>query len=211
MKIEMLAVGELGTNCYFLINEDNNNLIVVDPGGNGDRLAERINSNNLTLSAILLTHGHCDHTDGIEDLRAGISYPVEVYALKDEEETLLNPSINMSVNMGWGSKTYPADKYLNDGDTLTIGGMTFEVIATPGHTKGGCCYYFRDDNLLLSGDTLFAQSIGRTDFPGGSMEVLSDSIKNRLYTLPDDTDVLPGHMGATTIGREKVSNMFVRP
>lgn len=210
MKLAQYVVGMVATNCYFAINEETNEVIVVDPGDNGDKLAEEIKKNSLKPVAILLTHGHCDHTNGIEGLKAEIGDSgLKAYALLEEKELLEEPKLNQSKYMGYGKKSYPADCYIKDGDELTLAGMSFKVIATPGHTPGGCCYYFENDNILFSGDTLFCQSVGRTDFPGGSMSELMSSIKDKLFLLPDDTVVLPGHNSHTTIGDEKVYNPFV--
>lgn len=210
MKIERLLVGELGTNAYFLENEDTRELLVVDPGGNGRELAQRINDKGFTALGILLTHGHYDHTDGIEELNKNLTSPVKVYALDKEAELLENPAFNLSGSFGFNGKSYIANEFFRDGEEVEIGSFKFKVIATPGHTKGSCCFYFPEDGILISGDTLFDRSVGRTDFPGGSMTELVNSIKEKLFTLPDDTEVLPGHMGITTIGDEKAGNMFVR-
>lgn len=206
----MLSVGDLGTNCFLLINEDTKELLVVDPGGQGKRLAERITDHGFTTKGILLTHGHFDHTDGMGDLKASLPNPVKAYALDKEEKLLEDPSLNLSGGFGIGGRSYKADEFFRDGETVTLAGLTFKVIATPGHTPGSCCFYFEEDGVLISGDTLFEQSVGRTDFPGGSMKALVSSIKEKLFVLPDETLVLPGHMGTTTIGDEKQGNMFVR-
>ena len=132
------------------------------------------------------------------------------YALDEELEVLSDPRLNMSSSVGLGDKKYFVDDTFTDGQEVDLAGLSFKVIATPGHTPGGCCYYFEKNRVLISGDTLFHDSVGRTDFPGGNMEELLSSIKNRLYILPDDTRVLPGHMGTTEIGHEKAYNMFVR-
>lgn len=209
MKVEVLQAGLLGTNCYILINEDTKECIVVDPGGDGDKIAETLLNDDLKMVAILLTHGHCDHAGGLEDLKKKNPDAVS-YALDLEKETLSDYKINMSRDVGYGKQSYSVDEYLEDGKNYTIAGMSFTVFSTPGHTKGGCCYYFKEDNILVSGDVLFKGSVGRSDFPGGSFDELIDSIKTKLFVLPDDTVVLPGHMAATTIGYEKENNMFVR-
>lgn len=210
MIIERLLVGELGTNAYFLENEDTKELLVVDPGGNGRELAQRIKDKGFTTLGILLTHGHYDHTDGIEELNKNLTSTVKVYALDKEAELLENPSFNLSSSFGYGGKSYIANEFFRDGEEVEFGSFKFKVIATPGHTKGSCCFYFPDEGILISGDTLFERSVGRTDFPGGSMTELVNSIKEKLFVLPDETQVLPGHMGTTTIGDEKTGNMFIR-
>lgn len=210
MEVKQFIAGMVSTNCYFLTNEKTNETIIVDPGDNGKELAAQIKEFRLIPVAIILTHGHCDHTEGIEEFRKTLSeYDIPVYALDKEKEMLESPKLNQSAFMGYGGKTYPADEYFTDGQLATIGGLTFKVIATPGHTPGGCCYYFESDKLLFSGDTLFAQSIGRTDFPGGDMQAILDSIRQKLFVLPDDTVVLPGHNNHTTIEIEKNTNPFL--
>lgn len=209
MKVEILQAGQLGTNCYFLKNEESKEMLVVDPGGDGKWLADRIKEEGYTCKGILLTHGHFDHVDGVNDLVDGLG-SIKVYALDEEEETLKNPKINMSSDFVRSGKEYYADEFLSDGAVVSLAGLEFKVIATPGHTAGGCCFYFESDNVLISGDTLFNGSVGRSDFPGGNMDTLTKSIKEKLYVLPDETKVFPGHMSPTTIGKEKTSNMFVR-
>lgn len=209
MKVDFLQAGMLGTNCYFLKNEDTKELLVVDPGGDGKWLAEKIKEDGFVCKGILLTHGHYDHVEGVNDLVDELG-AVKVYALDKEKETLDDPKINMSSDIVRNGKSYYADEYFCDGQEVNLAGIDFKVIATPGHTLGGCCFYFESDGILISGDTLFNGSVGRSDFPGGNMDELTKSIKEKLYTLPDETKVLPGHMSPTTIGKEKTSNMFVR-
>ena len=206
MKIEQYCVGQVGTNCYFAINEACNEVLIVDPGDSTGMLAEKIRQEGLLPRAILLTHGHFDHAMAAEEL-AGM-FGVKIYAHEAEQEVLRQPRLNVSAMIG-RRDTYHADIFVKDGEELELAGMPCKVLHTPGHTAGGCCYYFEQDKTLFSGDTLFCQSVGRTDFPGGSMAQIVRSIKEKLLTLPDDVRVYPGHMDATTIGFERVQNPFI--
>ncbi len=206
MKIEQYCVGQVATNCYFAINEETKEMLVIDPGDSAGMLAEKIRKAGLKPRAVLLTHGHFDHAMAASALAE--MFDIKIYAHKAEKETLENPSKNVSVMMGRG-ETYHADVFLEDEETLNLAGMELKVLHTPGHTEGGCCYYLEKEKVLFSGDTLFSQSVGRTDFPGGSMSGLVRSIKEKLLTLPDDVRVYPGHMDLTTIGRERKGNPFL--
>lgn len=205
LQIGALMLGEGMTNGYFLYKEGSKDCIFVDPGAAGDKVVDRLKQEGLTIKYILLTHGHYDHILGLEAMKDACGAPV--YAHKDEEECLKNPGINLSEHL-MKSVSAAADKYLNDGDELELCGMKFRVIHTPGHTQGGCCYFFYEDDVLISGDSLFQESIGRTDFPGGSMSTLIRCIKDKLFTLPDSTKVYPGHGPSTTIEYEKMYNPF---
>lgn len=210
MKIEINKVGNIETNCYLVINEDTKETIVVDPGEEGDFIAGRINSQGLKCAAILYTHGHFDHTTGTDDLKKALEYETKVYANSLEKELLMDSLLNHSEKHGLGSRQYPADIYIEDGDILSLAGFDIRAISTPGHTPGGMCYYFPEEGVLFSGDTLFNGSVGRTDFAEGDFATLVKSIVDKLYTLPEETKVYPGHMGDTTIGKEKSSNPYVR-
>lgn len=187
----------------------------MDPADRGRDIYDSLRRNGFSVAGILLTHGHFDHIWGLDGLRdaAGASAeaeglePVKAYACKAERELLKNAGMNVSRQAGRACETY-ADVYVEDGEEITLAGMTCRVIATPGHTGGGCCYYFQEAGILVSGDTLFAGSVGRTDFPTGSMGTLVRSIKEKLFVLPEDTRVYPGHGESTTIGDEKKNNPF---
>lgn len=209
LKVNMYVVGPVQTNCYIARNTETDEIIIIDPGSAGRQLAEIINKEGYVPKGILLTHGHFDHTDGIADLASNISADIPVYALDEEKKTLDDPNINLSASMGYGAKKYSADIYLRDGEEIELAGFRIKVIHTPGHTEGGCCYYIADQSALFVGDTLFAGSVGRTDFPEGSMSKLIRSIKDKLLILPDDTRVYPGHDSITTIADEKKYNPFL--
>lgn len=206
LRIEEYNVGDIGTNCYFIVNADTKEMLVIDPGGDGKDLIRRINNSELKPVAVLLTHGHYDHAADADVVAK--EYHIPIYAHEAERETLENPNLNLSPMFG-RREIYHADKYVKDGDILNLAGFTIRVIHTPGHTVGGCCYYFDGNKVLASGDTLFCGSVGRTDFPKGSMSDLVRSIKEKLLDLPGDTAVLPGHESRTTIGYERQYNAFL--
>lgn len=194
------------TNCYFIYKEGSNRVLFIDPADQGATLYKKLEDAGLEVAAILLTHGHFDHIWGVEKLRELSG--AKVYALDAEKPLLESAGKNVSRSAG-RECTLEADVFLKDGQKVEIEGMTFEVIATPGHTVGSCCFYFEEDKILVSGDTLFAESVGRTDLPTGSMSEIVRSVKEKLFVLPDDVKVYPGHMGSTTIGYEKENNPFV--
>ncbi len=200
IKIGRMVMGVCQTNCYFLYRQGERLAVVVDPADRGRDIYDSLRRNGFSVAGILLTHGHFDHIWGLDGLRdaAGAAAeaeglePVKAYACKAERELLKNAGMNVSRQAGRACETY-ADVYVEDGEEITLAGMTCRVIATPGHTGGGCCYYFQEAGILVSGDTLFAGSVGRTDFPTGSMGTLVRSIKEKLFVLPEDTRVYPGH------------------
>lgn len=206
LRVEQYVVGSVQTNCYFAINENTSEVLIVDPGARAKRLAEIIDEEKLNPTAILLTHGHFDHAGGAAELAE--RYGIKVYAEEHERETLENPAINLSV---WEGRqlSYHADVFLHDEQEIDLAGFHIRVLHTPGHTVGGCCYYFSYQNAVFSGDTLFAQSVGRTDFPKGSASALIRSIEEKLMPLPDETTVYTGHNEITTIGTERMYNPYL--
>ena len=179
---------------------------IVDPGGYCKELTAEVKKLGLTIEYIILTHGHGDHIGGVAGHHADFPQ-AKIVAHEQEAELLHDGDLNASTEMFGKPVTIEPDLYVKDGDKLTVGNMTLHILYTPGHTKGGMSIYV--NGHLFSGDTLFRHSIGRTDFYGGDFRVLMNSIKNKLFLLPDDTVVLPGHMGFTTIGDEKKGNPFV--
>ena len=206
MKIEKFVLGSMGTNCYLLINEETKELVVVDPATCPDYLVSHIKSNGYIPKAILLTHAHFDHVMGIDGWVKEFDIPV--YLHEDEKQILEDPRLNLSGVFGT-DYSYNKASCLQDKQILELAGFKFKVIHTPGHTAGGCCYYEEAEAVLFSGDTLFCQSVGRSDFPTGSMSTLVRSIKEKLFCLPDDVMVYPGHNDVTCIADEKVYNPFV--
>ena len=207
MKIEKFVLGAVQTNCYLILNEETKEAVIVDPATCPDYLLSHVKSNGYIPKGIILTHGHFDHVMGIEGWR--LEYDIPVYLHEDEKEILGNYNLNLSVMIG---KYYSYDKVetLKDGDVLELAGFSFKVIHTPGHTQGGCCYYEENEAVLISGDTLFKSSVGRSDFPTGNMSTLVKSIKEKLFVLPDDVMVYPGHNSLTCIADEKMYNPFLR-
>ena len=206
MFLRHLVVGDIETNCYLFGADDTTDCAVVDPGDDADMIIYMAQSSNKNISAILLTHGHFDHIGAVSTLRE--KFGVKVYALKDEEVVLTDPGVNLSMYHGAAYKEH-ADVYLKDGDSIDVAGCNVKILATPGHTIGSACYYIEKENVLFSGDTLFQQSVGRTDFSTSSSTMLVRSIHEKLFTLPSETLVYTGHGPETDIGYEKKYNFYV--
>lgn len=206
MKVEKFVTGIISTNCYLAINEETKQAVVIDPAACPSYLMSHIKSEGLKVEAILLTHGHFDHIMGIDGFLS--EFDVPVYVHEDDADAMEDPVLNQSSTYTSGY-TFGKARYLRDRQTLELAGYTFRVIHTPGHTKGGCCYYVASEDVLFSGDTLFQNSVGRTDFVNSSTSDLVHSVREKLFLLPDDTIVYPGHMGETKIGHEKKYNPYV--
>ena len=206
IKIGRMVLGSVGTNCYFVYDTARMEAVVFDPADYGAEVYHKLENNGLKVAVIFLTHGHFDHILGVAKLKQ-LSH-AEIYASKAEEELLSDEELNCSAQIG-RIATVTADHLLEDQETVEIAGMKIKMIATPGHTGGSCCFYIEDTGMLLSGDTLFEGSVGRTDLPTGSMSELVRSVKEKLFILPDDTVVYPGHGDQTTIVSEKKYNPFL--
>ena len=206
MQIIRVPVGAFITNCYIAEGQEPGRGFLVDPADNPKKLISILEEKQICPEAILLTHGHFDHVMGIEGWTKEFDIPVYIY--RDEAAILRDPALNLSSMFGT-SYAYEKVTCLGDGEKLVLAGYTFEVIHTPGHTSGGCCYYVKDEEVLFSGDTLFCRSVGRSDFPTGSASVLVKSIQEKLFCLPDQVMVYPGHNDLTCIADEKQYNPFI--
>ena len=206
LKIGRIVMGICQTNCYFVYEEGRTDVIVFDPADKGDYIYQALKEKGFLVKAILLTHGHFDHIWGVEKLKELSG--AKVYAYEGEKEVCESASVNVSKKAGRACES-KADEYIRDGEEITVAGISCQLLATPGHTKGSCCYYFEKDKLLISGDTLFQESVGRTDLPTGSMSSLVRSVREKLMILPEDVKVYPGHGESTTIGHEKELNPFL--
>lgn len=208
MIFESYVVGMLQTNCYLVGDEESRKAAVIDPGGDSKTIARRLKDLNLQLSLILNTHAHFDHVMEAWTLK-GIAGGEIVMSAKDEP-LLTNRMVGMSAVLSNPGevKTCSIDRYVQEGDEIQLGSLLFQVIETPGHTPGHVSFYLPASRMLFVGDTLFAGSIGRTDFPGGSYEQLIQSVREKVFPLPGETVVYPGHGPETTIQREARTNPF---
>ena len=206
MKITRYLTGAIQANTYLAYDEETQKGFVVDPGGTCPELIEQAKNDCVDITYIILTHGHGDHIGGVEDVLN--AFPAaKIVAHKDEEEMLLDPSLNLSRDVCYKKVSLTADILVEDKDTLNVGNLELTFIHTPGHSLGGMCIY--TDGNLFCGDTIFHNSIGRSDFYGGDYRTLINSIKDKIYVFPDDTVLFPGHMGTSTVGDEKRGNPFV--
>ena len=203
IKIGCIVLGMAQTNCYYVYREKA--ALVFDPADKGQLIYDKLKEKGLEVCAIFLTHGHFDHMAGAEELKDLTG--AKIYALDLEAALCADERQNVSDLFGRPTKI-EADIYLKDGAKLDMAGLSFELIATPGHTAGSVCYHFPAEKVLISGDTLFQYSVGRSDFPTGNANLLVRSIREKLFVLPDDTIVYPGHGELTEIGAEKRSNPF---
>ncbi len=206
LSVKKLVLGMVATNCYLVKNTETDELLLIDPADAPERIAEEVRRFGGTPVAVLLTHGHFDHIGAADALRR--RYGIPVCALEQEQQILENVDKNLSLMSGRGF-TVSADRYFQDGETAELAGVSVRVLHTPGHTAGGACYYIPEEQMLFSGDTLFCGSIGRTDFPTGSMSELRRAVHEKLFVLPDTTCVYPGHDAQTDIGYEKQNNPFL--
>ncbi len=208
IKIETQLVDP--TNCYIIEDEESKETMVIDPGGEPEKIINMLDALGIEkLKYIYLTHCHGDHFGGIRELKTQKGGKILIH--RDDAEGLYNPSISLTYYIGMEDIELEADSRVDEGDIIHIGKLEFQVIHTPGHTKGGSCLYCKEEAMLFSGDTLFKGTWGRTDLPTGSFEDIIASITNKLVTLPDDTIVYPGHGKTTRIREEEPIYLTLRP
>jgi len=210
MKIDRLILGSFETNCYILReSEADKDCLIVDTGLEAGELIDFLQQHTLNPVAVVLTHGHIDHVTGVALLRK--NFPkIKVYIHKLDAEMLTGAKDNLSALSGQTFSTEPADGFIEEGDKIEQANIALEALHTPGHTPGGISLYSKQDGLIFVGDTLFAGSVGRTDFPAASFAQLIKSIREKLFTLPDETLCLPGHGPSTSIAQEKEHNPFLQ-
>ncbi len=207
MKIYRVVVGPIQENCYIIKNEENNEGVIIDPGDEADRIMDTVKKAGIQkVPGIFITHGHGDHISALDEVKAATG--AAVYMSKEDAPMLKVWNSSLSYSTRRDKKFDPPDFYLTDGETLTVAGMDFTIAATPGHTPGGVC--IKLDDLVFCGDTIFLESVGRTDLPGGSYDALLEGIKKKILPLPDATKLLPGHGPATTVGWERRRNPFLQ-
>ncbi len=205
MKVQSFTIGPLETNAYLVVDERSRQALLIDPGLESEGIYDVICAEGLTLSSIVNTHGHFDHVCGNAFFRAKTGAPVLIHR---EDAVIMQRAAEQARAFGFQvAPPPPPDRLLDEGDEVVMGGTRMRILHTPGHTPGGICLY--GEGVVLVGDALFAGSIGRTDLPGGSHEVLLASIRTKLLSLPDDTVVYPGHGPPTTIGAERTHNPFL--
>ena len=209
MIIDALIIGDFETNCYCLReNENSHDCVIIDTGLDETELIDFLEEKQLNPVALVLTHGHIDHIAGVNAMRE--KFPeIKIYIHELDAQLLSDCKSNLSFMAGSKFTTKPADFLIEDGHIIEQAGISLQVLHTPGHTLGGISMYCPEEGVVFSGDALFADSIGRTDFPGGSMSQLVKAIKQKLLTLPGQTKVYPGHGPSTTIAREKTYNQYL--
>lgn len=205
-SVKTMTVGPLGENCYILKDDVTADGIVIDPGAEGERIISYIKSEGINLKAVVNTHAHWDHIGAVDEVRDEFDVPFAIHEL--DSEMVVSPKLNLSAFMGEMGKAREAERILQDGDEVQFGNSKLQVIHTPGHTKGGVCLY-DGDKALFTGDTLFCMSVGRTDFPGGDMDELLDSIRIGLGKVHDEAVVYPGHGPTSLMGHERRSNPYL--
>jgi len=204
MILRKMELGDFGSNCYLVGDEDTKEGMIIDPGDDGSSIMKQVKALGLSIKIIVLTHSHIDHVGGLADVKKATG---AVIAIHENEAPFLLKQPRLMEFMPPTPPSPPADRLLKDGDMIKVGKLKFKVLHTPGHTSGGICLL--GDGVVFTGDTLFNFSIGRADFPGSDYDQEMQSIRSKLMTLPDETRVYPGHGPATTIGTERKGNPFI--
>lgn len=207
MEIKCLVLGMLRTNCYIAYEKESKKAVIIDPAAEPKKIKDVLSELDLQPEALLLTHGHFDHMLAADTLRK--EYHIPVCLLKEDEELLADPAKNCSTSFYASPYGISADELMEDGQVLHYLGGALKVLATPGHTAGCCCYYAAEEGVVFTGDTLFAGSVGRCDLPTAKPAQIGVSIREKLFVLPEDTLVLPGHGEDSTIGDEKSHNPYI--
>jgi len=208
MQIESLEVGSLETNCYILSDETTGEAVIIDAGDEADLILNYIAEHGLQVKALLNTHGHYDHTQANDAVRERTGAPLAIHT--DDAELLAVPEKVSGRMMVRANPCKAPEQLLHNGDIISFGKYQLQVIFTPGHTKGGCCFYEAGEKICFTGDTLFRGGVGRTDLYGGNYGVLLHSIRDRLHKLPDDTVIYPGHGPESTMAFERKNNPFLK-
>jgi hydroxyacylglutathione hydrolase len=206
MIFEAITVGSYMSNCYILGSEKTKEAAIIDPGAEFNKIDGKIKELEVTPKMIILTHAHGDHIGAVLEFIE--KYHIPVYIHEDDAKALVDSNINLTKVLFSKEVTINPDVKVKDGDKIILGDLEFEIIHTPGHTPGGIS--IKVENIMMTGDTLFNRSIGRTDFPGGSFDQIINSIRNKIFKYDDETIVYPGHNSPTTIESEKIGNPFIR-
>lgn len=207
--IETIEVTPFQQNARLLYCPETKEAVVIDPGGDADLIAKRIEERGLSLQEIWLTHSHLDHCGGVADLKEVYDVPLLGHRIEEEmRKRVLDICSMYGLPKGTMKNCPEPERYIDEGDELSVGSYPFTILFTPGHSPGHLCFYHAPSHTLIAGDTLFSGSIGRTDLPGGDHPTLIKSIQEKIFTLPDETQVLPGHGPATTVAMEKQYNPF---
>lgn len=205
-QIDSFVVTSFEVNCYIL-HDSAGNAVVVDPGGDWQRLIDFLRRNSLTLRMILNTHGHADHICGNAHMKMATGAQIGIHAL--DAPMLESDTACLASVLDWPFMAHQADFTFKDGQSISCGEIQLQVLHTPGHTPGSSCFYDKDQSVLFCGDLVFRGSVGRYDLPGGSEQMLFDSLRNKFLPLPEHTSVLPGHGPQTSVGVEKRTNPFL--